>query len=223
MDLKIDIILELSYDEYVDILLEKYGRVPGDYFTDSSFRKKNKKINRSKDGLWCHHIDEDKVPNLSRKPVRVRDYIEDIDPFEYQKAERLVYCNYIEHMLLHMKIVEKELTKPYDEPNNVFVVGLYGFETLANKIDKVISFPFSCIKSELTKTDEVNYKMLDEKWITLYVMSIKRFVEKIENSPEYIAWISHYPGRRLSQIHRIYIYHPINYGETKTLEEYQHE
>ena len=59
MDLKIDTILGLSYDEYVDVLLEKYGRVPGDYYTDSSFQKKNKKIVRSKDGLWCHHIDED--------------------------------------------------------------------------------------------------------------------------------------------------------------------
>ena len=126
-------------------------------------------------------------------------------------------------MLLHMKIVEKELTKSYDEGNRFDIVGLLGFDSLVGKIDKLITFPCSYRKLHLTKMDEINYKMLDEKWITLYVMSIKKFVEKIENSPEYIAWISHYPRRRLSQIHRIYIYHTINYGETKTLEEYQHE
>ncbi|NEU03621.1 hypothetical protein [Clostridium senegalense] len=29
------------------------------------------------------------------------------NPFEYQKANRLVYCNLLEHHLLHVKIAEK--------------------------------------------------------------------------------------------------------------------
>lgn len=28
------------------------------------------------------------------------------NPFEYQKADRLVYCNLLEHLLLHVKIAE---------------------------------------------------------------------------------------------------------------------
>ena len=29
------------------------------------------------------------------------------NPFSYQKAERLVYCNILEHLLLHIKIAEE--------------------------------------------------------------------------------------------------------------------
>lgn len=29
------------------------------------------------------------------------------NPFEYQKANRLVYCNFLEHLLLHILIIEK--------------------------------------------------------------------------------------------------------------------
>ena len=29
-------------------------------------------------------------------------------PFEYQKADRLVYCNVLEHLILHIKIIQSQ-------------------------------------------------------------------------------------------------------------------
>ena len=48
-----------------------------------------------------HHIDEDKAIMLSNDQFAAK------NPFEYQKADRLVYCNILEHLLLHVKIAEE--------------------------------------------------------------------------------------------------------------------
>lgn len=93
--------LGMSYQGLVDYLLEKYGPAEYDYFINDSFRSKNKKVSRSAEGLECHHIDEDKAIMLSSPRYAAR------NPFEYQKAERLVYCNVLEHLILHIKIVEE--------------------------------------------------------------------------------------------------------------------
>lgn len=97
--------LDMSYDEYVDYLLQKYGPSQYDYFCNESCKSKNSKISRSKEGLFCHHIDENKEILLSTPEVaRIRS-------FAYQKADRLVYANYLEHLLLHVKIVEEDNEK----------------------------------------------------------------------------------------------------------------
>lgn len=49
-------IKNLNYDEYCNYLKEKYGEAKVDYLTPR--RKKNKKISRTKEGLFCHHINE---------------------------------------------------------------------------------------------------------------------------------------------------------------------
>ena len=90
--------LGMTYKELVDYLLEKYGPSEYDYFVNESCRTKNKKIVRSSEGLICHHIDEDKAIMLSDPRFAVG------SPFEYQKASRLVYCNILEHLILHIKI-----------------------------------------------------------------------------------------------------------------------
>lgn len=97
-------LLEMPYQNIVDMLLEKYGRAKGDYFIDESCRSKNSAISRAKEGLECHHIDEYRAINLSN-PEAAR-----IFPYAYQKATRLVYCNYLEHLLLHIKIAEENDT-----------------------------------------------------------------------------------------------------------------
>lgn len=86
----------MEYYEYVDYLLNKYGEVKGDYFLDEEFRITNRKIKRSGEGLEIHHVDEITVPLLSYGSL-------DGD-FSHQKADRLVYADKIEHLLLHMKI-----------------------------------------------------------------------------------------------------------------------
>ena len=96
-----DELLKKSYSQIVDYLLNKYGRATGDYFVNETCRSKNKKISRTSEGLFCHHIDEDKAILLSNDQYAVN------NPFEYQKADRLVYCNFLEHLLLHIKIAEE--------------------------------------------------------------------------------------------------------------------
>lgn len=90
--------MEMNYDEFVSYLLKKYGPAKYDYFTNATCKTKSKRISRTKEGLFCHHIDEDKGYMLSHTGCALE------QPFEYQKAERLVYCNYIEHLLLHILI-----------------------------------------------------------------------------------------------------------------------
>lgn len=93
-----DKLMEKSYSQIVECLLDKYGRAIGDYFVNETCRSKNKKISRTGEGLFCHHIDEDKAILLSNDKYATS------NPFEYQKADRLVYCNFLEHLLLHIKI-----------------------------------------------------------------------------------------------------------------------
>ena len=93
--------LSMSYDEIVKLLLKKYGAAKHDYFTDRECTLKNQLVSRTAEGLFCHHIDEDKAIMLSNDEYAAR------NPFEYQKKNRLVYCNLLEHLLLHVKIAEE--------------------------------------------------------------------------------------------------------------------
>lgn len=93
--------LKMTYDELVDYLLKKYGPAQYDYFCNESCKSKNSNVSRTKEGLYCHHIDENKAILLSNDKFAVN------NPFEYQKANRLVYCNVLEHLILHIKIVEE--------------------------------------------------------------------------------------------------------------------
>lgn len=93
--------LSMSYDDIVKLLMKKYGTAKHDYFTDRECTIKNKLVSRTAEGLFCHHIDEDKAIMLSHDEYAAR------NPFEYQKKNRLVYCNLLEHLLLHVKIAEE--------------------------------------------------------------------------------------------------------------------
>lgn len=105
-----------SYRGLVNSLLKKYGSVPCDYFTDESCKTVGPRISRSSEGLQCHHIDEDKAIMLSTPEWAIK------NPFNYQKAERLVYCNIFEHLILHLKIME-EPRKKSANPGEVVGVG----------------------------------------------------------------------------------------------------
>lgn len=88
-----------KYADYCQYLLTKYGAVGGDYFTPGF--SQNMAIKRADEGLYIHHIDEDKVANLS-------DYdVAKTNPFDYQRAARLVYADLFEHILLHILIGEQ--------------------------------------------------------------------------------------------------------------------
>lgn len=106
-------LLEYSYFQLVDYLLKKYGDVPYDYFTEESYNKfkakkiktlsVNRKITRSSEGLYVHHIDENIFTNLCKYQSIERNKVS----FKHQKKERLVYCDIIEHMILHALIAKE--------------------------------------------------------------------------------------------------------------------
>ena len=86
----------MTYDEYVQYLLKKYGGAKYDYFRTRECRSKSN-VTRGNEGLECHHIDEDKYSLLCKTDF-AREH------WETQTADRLVYANKIEHILLHIKI-----------------------------------------------------------------------------------------------------------------------
>ena len=107
----------LSYQELVAYLLKKYGAAQYDYFVNEACKSKNKKVMRTSEGLICHHIDEDKAIMLSHDEYAAK------NPFAYQKADRLVYCNFLEHFMLHIKIAEEPR---HDDANELELPGIGG-------------------------------------------------------------------------------------------------
>ncbi len=105
--------LSLTYEDLVKYLLKKYGKATGDYFRTPDCNSKNKKIVRTSEGLYCHHIDEDKGGNLSNS-ISAKS-----QPFEWQKKERLVYCNVLEHLILHIKIAVLRQKHNFKEPADI--------------------------------------------------------------------------------------------------------
>jgi hypothetical protein len=90
---------DFTYSEYCDYLQTKYGIGLCDYMTEN-FKCINKKCSRVSDGLYAHHRYEDCASLLCNKE-RASLY-----PFEYQKAQNIVYCNLLEHLFLHILICE---------------------------------------------------------------------------------------------------------------------
>lgn len=104
----------LSYLEYCDYLQEKYGIAICDYFTKSW--NKNARISRTKEGLVAHHKYEDHGIMLSNPEYAKQ------NPYEWQLAKNIVYCDYLEHLLLHILICEY----PSENQNEEEFVGIGG-------------------------------------------------------------------------------------------------
>lgn len=113
-------LLSMNYEEAVELLLQKYGPAKDDYFRESSYQRfmngeiKNitkGKFTRTNEGLYCHHIDEIKWLKISDQTF-VKDYN---IPFENQRKNRLVYCDLIEHTILHV-LITKETSFEYGYP-----------------------------------------------------------------------------------------------------------
>ena len=94
---------KMSYREQLDYLKRKYGPAPENYYLDVACARKSKKNGRGMEGLFLHHDFEydprnPLVSNLSDPEMgKLFDY-------DYQKAENLTYCDYLEHLMLHCKI-----------------------------------------------------------------------------------------------------------------------
>lgn len=162
---------EMKYNQIVEQLKEKYGAVPGDYFANESCRSKNTKISRTKEGLFCHHIDEDKAIMLSNERFSA------MYSYDYQKANRLVYCNLLEHLLLHIKIAEEPRNC---ETNNNDLPGIGG---AVNYIVKIINDGYNDYqfkKEYLIKAFDLIKPDYDS-----YILMLKRLYRLIEENKIY--------------------------------------
>lgn len=93
----------MSYFDYVSYLKKKYGEATVPYMTEKFY--KNKSVTRTNEGLVCHHVMEVSVSGLY-SPKCAKKY-----SYDYQKPENLVYCNLLEHLLLHLKIAQMQIEK----------------------------------------------------------------------------------------------------------------
>lgn len=161
-------IKDLNYREYCDYLKKKYGPAKYNYFSESWC--KNPKTTRTKEGLICHHICEDKAIMLSEV------HCAQVNPFEYQKAENLCYCDYLEHLLLHILICEY----PAEDKNELEAVGVGG---VINYIVPELNDYYSGWRSNQTWRISCHDKIKDDKEV--YLILLKRFKNKCSNYPFY--------------------------------------
>lgn len=117
-------LLGMDYKTAINSLLKKYGLAQDSYvINEKSYDKflrgeikhfiKSKKISRSNEGLYCHHICEDKYYNLSNEKAVFLQQL----PFSTQAKGALVYCDLIEHAILHVLINPND--NPYSDPSRL--------------------------------------------------------------------------------------------------------
>lgn len=141
-------LLDLTYDEALEKMRDKYGNVTEDFFNENSYNRfisdKNRGLNANpttqfENGLERHHIKEDEYENMGNKRYVKNNNI----PFKYQTKEYLVYCNLIEHAILHVLIAK--------ETNNKF--GLSGYNTYLRKL----IYDWYVLENVATGTDSYKY------------------------------------------------------------------
>lgn len=169
MDLKeYSKIKNYSYLEYCDYLQKKYGLSTEDYMFDTWV--KNKKCTRTDEGLVVHHKFEDHAIMLST-PDFARN-----NPFDWQKAKNLIYCDYLEHLFLHILICEN----PAKDRNKQEAVGIGG---VINFIVPELNDYYSGWKTKQAWRDKCLSKVRNDK--NVYFELLKRFKKNCSNYPFY--------------------------------------
>lgn len=163
--------LSMSYSDLVDYLLKKYGEAKYDYFCNETCRSKNKKATRTSEGLIVHHIDEDKGLKLS-DPRFAKLY-----PYDFQKADRLVYCNALEHLILHVKIIQHSVEGAFG------YIKPYGFGgTLAFMVPELNDFYSG---HEYVREFEIKKFSLVAKNFDDYIKILRYLLEVVEKDERY--------------------------------------
>lgn len=117
------VLLSKTYNEAVECLLKKYGAAEDDYYREKSYERFLKgeiksitkgKFSRSMEGLECHHILENKFLNMTNSSF-IRD--QNI-PFKYHQKEYLVFCDVVEHAILHT-LIAKETSLEFGAPGYI--------------------------------------------------------------------------------------------------------
>ena len=111
------LLMDKNYDEAVSYLLKKYGAATDDYFRENSYNRfmnseiksiTKGKTTRTSEGLYCHHIEENKYLKMTDFNYIKNQRI----PFSAHTKDKLVYCNLVEHAILHM-IIARETNNKY--------------------------------------------------------------------------------------------------------------
>lgn len=157
-----------TYLEYCDYLQSKYGIGLSDYMTKSW--DKNPKVTRTKEGLIAHHKFEDHAIRLSKKEFAMR------NPFEWQLAKNIVYCDYLEHLLLHILICEY----PAKNHNIMEVVGIGG---IINFIVPELNDIYSGWETSQPWRRNCHKLIINDK--NVYLTLLKRFKTTCKNYPLY--------------------------------------
>lgn len=157
---------DMTYIEYCDYLQNKYGIAQCDYMTKSF--NKIQKVTRTKEGLIVHHKFEDHAIMLCNK-----EYAEK-NPFEWQKKENLIYCNYLEHLFLHILICEH----PAPDANPFEAVGIGG---AINHIIPELNDFYSGMPISLGWKQKCFDAVSNQK--DLYIKLVNRLIEESNDYP----------------------------------------
>lgn len=157
-----------TYLEYCDYLQDKCGIGLCDYMTQSW--NKNPKVTRTNEGLLAHHKYEDHAIMLSNK-----EYARN-NPFEWQLAENIVYCDYLEHLLLHILICEH----PAADKNILEAVGIGG---VINYIVPELNDVYSGWQTGKKWQKNCHDAIMDDK--DTYLTLLKRFKTTCRSYPHF--------------------------------------
>ena len=161
-----------TYLEYCDYLQQKYGIGLCNYMSENW--KKNAKVTRTKEGLYVHHKYEDHAIMLGN-PEYARS-----NPYEWQKKENLVYCNLLEHLLLHQLICEY----PAKDKNEHEKVGIGG---IVNFIVPELNDVYSGWVSRQPWQQICHNVIIKDK--NVYLQILKRYKDFHDNNPFIINWL----------------------------------
>lgn len=165
---------EMSYLEYCDYLQEKYGIGLADYMTRSF--NKNARCSRTSEGLIAHHKAEDKMIMLSTKAFA------ELCPYEWQLKENIVYCDYLEHLLLHVLICK------YPSPDKLPMADV-GIGGVVNFIVPELNDVYSGWVTGQAWRQNCHKLIINDK--DVYLAILKIFIDYIENDRNYNRSILH--------------------------------
>ena len=159
----------MTYVDYCDYLQAKYGIGRADYMTRSF--SKNQKVSRTAEGLIAHHKAEDKMIMLSTKAFAEK------CPYDWQKKENIVYCDYLEHLLLHVLICK------YPSPDR-FPLADVGIGGVVNFIVPELNDLYSGWVTGQPWRLNCHKKVIDDKEVYLKILKIfVDYLQKEKSSP----------------------------------------
>ena len=161
-----------TYLEYCDYLQQKYGMGLCNYMSENW--KKNSKVSRTKDGLYVHHKYEDHAIMLGKPEYAKK------NPYEWQMKENLVYCDLLEHLLLHQLICEY----PADNNNKNEQVGIGG---VVNFIVPELNDVYSGWVSKQPWQQNCHNAIIKDK--DVYLQVLKRYKDFHDNNPFIVKWL----------------------------------